>query len=125
MGYSERAGEQPPHKQNVRSLSQNSRLWAMLHDISEQLEWPVDGRMQKLSDAEWKDVITAGLYKEQKVAQGINGGFVMLGRSTRKMTVREMKELMDFMDWFGAEKGVKFSAPEYYEEYAACAKARG
>jgi len=108
--------------EKTRSLDQNARLWAMLRDISEQLEWPVDGRMQKLSDSEWKDILTAGLYKEQKVAQGINGGFVMLGRSTRKMTVREMKELMDFADWFGAEKGVKFSAPEYYAGYEQFAR---
>ena len=31
-----------------RTLEQNAKLWAMLGDISRQVEWPVNGVMQKL-----------------------------------------------------------------------------
>lgn len=92
-----------------RSHEQNDRMWAMLTEVSEQVEWPVDGRLRKLSAEEWKDILTAGLKREQKVAQGIDGGFVILGQRTSKMTKREMSDLMELIAAFGAEHGVTFT----------------
>lgn len=92
-------------KEPTRSLSQNARMWAMLGDISRQVDW----YGQKLADHEWKDVLSAAL-KKQKAVPGIDGGFVVLGARTSKMTIRQMTELMDLMEAFGAEHGVRFSA---------------
>lgn len=92
-----------------RSLEQNRKLWAMLHDVADQVEWPVDGRLQRLSAEDWKDILSAGLHKHQRVAQGVDGGFVMLGQRTSKMRVSEMVELIEFIQWFGAEKGVRWA----------------
>ena len=95
-----------PHCQKPiekRSNEQNSRLWAMLGDISEQVVW----HGQKLSSGEWKDVFTASL-KRQKVVPGIDGGFVVLGSSTSRMNKAEMSELMTLMEAFAAEQGVRF-----------------
>ena len=92
-----------------RSLEQNAKMWAMLGDIADQVEWPVDGRLQRLSAEDWKDILSAGLNKSQRVAQGVDGGFVMLGQRTSKMRVSEMVELIEFIAWFGAEKGVRWS----------------
>lgn len=94
----------------TRSLAQNARLWAMLSDISRQVDW--HGR--KLTPEEWKHVFTAALSK-QDVVPGIDGGFVVLGKSTSKMTKAEMAELQTLMEAFGAEKGVQFSAPEWID----------
>jgi len=94
----------------TRSLAQNARLWAMLTDISRQVDWY--GR--KLTPEEWKHVFTAALSK-QDVVPGIDGGFVVLGKSTSRMTKSEMAELQTLMEAFGAEKGVRFSAPEYVD----------
>ena len=90
-------------KPQTRSLEQNSRLWAMLSDISEQVEWY--GR--KLTPDDWKNVFTASL-KKQDVVPGLDGGFVVLGVSTSKMTKAEMSDLQTLMEAFGAEKGVIF-----------------
>lgn len=92
-----------------RSLEQNAKLWACLTDIARQVQWPVDGKLQYLTPDDWKDILSAGLYKSQRVAQGVDGGFVMLGQRTSKMKVGEMVELLDFIQWFGAEKGVRWS----------------
>ena len=92
-----------------RSLAQNARLWATLADISEQLEWAVNGTMQKLSAEDWKTLITAAARNETRVAAGLSGGAVMFGASTRKMTVAEMGDVIEFMHAFGAERGVKWS----------------
>lgn len=90
-----------------RSDAQNRRLWAMLTDISTQVDW----YGQKLTAEEWKDVFSASL-KRTKVVPGLDGGFVVCGQSTSKMTKAEMCELQELMEAFGAEKGVRFRAPE-------------
>jgi hypothetical protein len=64
------------------------------------------------ADPEWKDVFTAAL-KRQKVVPGLDGGFVVLGSSTRKMTKQEMGDLMELMAAFGAERGVIFADERY------------
>lgn len=92
-----------------RSIAQNARLWATLADISEQLEWPVNGVCQKISSEDWKTLITAAARNETRVAAGLSGGAVMLGASTRKMTVAEMGDVIEFMHAFGTERGVVWS----------------
>ena len=94
-------------KPSTRSLEQNSRLWAMLTDISRQVDWY--GR--KLTPDEWKHVFSAAL-KKQEVVPGIDGGFVVLGLSTSKMTKAEMCDLMELMNAFGAERNVNWGAYE-------------
>ena len=93
-------------KPSTRSLEQNARLWAMLSDISRQVDWY--GR--KLTPDEWKNVFSAAL-KKQEVVPGIDGGFVVLGLSTSKMTKAEMCDLQTLIEAFGAERNVRFSAP--------------
>lgn len=94
-----------------RSLEQNARMWAMLTDISNQTDWPVNGRMGKLSKEDWKDIFSAELRKEQRVAQGISGGFVLLGAHTHKMKKREFADLIELMFAFGAEHNVVWTDP--------------
>ena len=97
-------------KPETRTLAQNARLWAMLTDVSKQVDWY--GR--KLTTEEWKHVFTASLAK-QDVVPGIDGGFVVLGKSTSKMTKPEMSELQQLIEAFGAQQGVRFTAPEYVD----------
>jgi hypothetical protein len=94
--------------QPTRTLEQNSKMWAVLTDIAQQVPWHVDGKLQHLEPEDWKDILTAGLKKTQRVAAGVEGGFVMLGVRTRKMKIGEMVELIEFAHWFGAEHGVVF-----------------
>jgi len=92
-------------KQATRSTEQNRRLWAMLNEISQQVEW----YGHRLTPEEWKDVFSAAM-KRTKVVPGLDGGFVVCGQSTSKMTKAEMSEMQTLMEAFGAEKGVRFSA---------------
>ena len=94
----------------TRSSAQNARMWAMLQDVADQVEW--HGR--RLSKEDWKHIFSASL-KKQDAVPGIDGGFVVLGQSTSKMTVAEMGDLMTLMEAFGAEHSVKFSAPRAWE----------
>lgn len=92
-------------KKQTRSTEQNARMWAMLTEISDQVNWY--GR--KLTPTEWKHVFSASL-KKQDVVPGLDGGFVVLGQSTSNMTRAEMSDLQTLMEAFGAQQGVKFSA---------------
>jgi hypothetical protein len=80
-------------------------MWANLEDIAQQVIW----YGVKLTKDEWKDVLTAAL-KKQKVVPGIEGGFVVIGARTSKMTVPEMTELIELSTAFGTQQGVKFRA---------------
>lgn len=94
-------------KQATRSTEQNRRLWAMLNEVSQQVEW----YGHRLTPEEWKDVFSAAM-KRTKVVPGLDGGFVVCGQSTSKMTKAEMSEMQTLIEAFGAEKGVKFTMPE-------------
>ncbi len=94
---------------STRSTDQNSLMWSVLTDLSRQVDWPVDGALQKLEPEEWKDVLSAGVTRAQRVAQGIEGGWVMLGKRTSRMTVAEMSELITFAHAFGDQRGVRWS----------------
>jgi hypothetical protein len=91
----------------TRSIAQNSRLWALLTDVSDQVDW----YGQKLTPEEWKNVFSASL-KKQKVVPGLDGGFVVMGQSTSKMTKAEMAEMQDLIEAFGADKGVIFKGDD-------------
>jgi hypothetical protein len=97
-----------------RSLDQNSRLWAMLTDVSRQVDWMVDGELRKIATEDWKAIFTAALAGQNRMARGLDGGIVMLGTSTSKMSKATMTELQDLIQAFGDERGIQWS--DYAEE---------
>ena len=117
-------------KEITRSISQNSRQWAMLADIAKQVGWRravwrgdrcvADGayvnfkdcpQARKLTSEEFKDVFTAAIRKPAMLGSLDGGGIVAVGLRTSKMSVREMSELQELMAAFGAERGVEWSEP--------------
>ncbi|WP_413616433.1 recombination protein NinB [Halomonas cupida] len=106
------------HKQGKRTTDQNRLLWAILRDVSQQVEW----YGQYLTDEEWKDVFTVSL-KRQKTIPGIDGGFIMVGGRTSKMNKQEFSDLVDLIHAFGNDHGVRWSDPalKAYEELGVAA----
>ncbi len=92
---------------DTRSIDQNAALWAMLTDVSEQVEW----YGYTLAPEEWKHVFTAAL-KRYKVVPGLDGGFVAVGMSTSVMSKREFSELLDLVRAFGDERNVEWTMQE-------------
>lgn len=91
-------------EQEKRSQEQNALMWSVLTDLSKQVPW----HGEKLTKEEYKDLLTAGL-KKQRAIPGIDGGFVVLGTSTSKMTKQEMTDLITLAHAFGDERCVKWS----------------
>lgn len=100
-----------PPVEPSRTLDQSAKLHAMLADVSRQVKWPVNGQLDRLSVDDWKAVIVASLMQEKRMAAGVRGGFVILGKRTSSMTIREMSECIEFLYSFGDEQGVVWSEP--------------
>jgi hypothetical protein len=105
-GFAVSIGEQ------TRNLDQNAAMWPILDAFSEQLQWPVNGKMTTLTAEEWKDILSAAFRKEQRVAMGLDGGFVMLGQRTSKFGKREFSEWLEFLHATAADRGVVVYAEE-------------
>lgn len=92
-------------KPRTRSLDQNAALWGFLTDISNQVVW----HGKTLDPESWKHIFSSSL-KKQTVVPNLEGdGFVVMGISTSKMSKQEMSELLELIQAFGAQHGVKFS----------------
>jgi hypothetical protein len=95
-------------KKPRRSLEANARMWAMLTEVAQQVEW----YGEKLTPEDWKDVFSASL-RRARVVPGIDAGsFVPLGMRTSDMSKEEMSHLMELIAAFGAERGVRFGDEE-------------
>lgn len=99
-------------RERTRTLDQNSLLWSLLTILSKKLKWPVNGELEFITPEDWKDILSASLHQENRMTQGIRGGFVMLGRSTSKMTVKEMTDLIELIYAFATDKGITLTDKE-------------
>lgn len=100
-----------PHR-NIRSLEQNAKLWALLHEVADQVEW----YGKKLSPESWKEIFSASLKKQTAVPSIDGDSFVILGASTSRMTVGEMSNMIELILAFGTERGVKFADMVEFDE---------
>lgn len=96
-------------REEVRTDLQNRRMWAMLRDISRQVEW----YGQMLKDEDWKHIFSASVEK-QRAVPGLDGGFVVLGISTRKQSKKWFSDMFEVMEAFAAEHGVKFTTADHW-----------
>ena len=99
------AGTRVELKEAKRTDDQNSKFWAMLTEVSQQLLW----HGQKLNTEDWKLVFLDALKRELRIVPNITGnGFVNLGRSSSDLTKAEFSDLIEIIAAFGAEHGVQF-----------------
>lgn len=91
-----------------RTLEQNAAQWPILAAFSKQRQWSVNGSMVWMSDEEWKDVLTAAFKEETiRLAAGLRGGVVMLGKRTSKFGKREFSEWLEFLHAAADELGIE------------------
>ena len=104
---------------------QQKRLNAMCGDLEKQVRLTPDGDYvnwcmtaaeragtHRIDKDSWRWIF-CGTYKGWKTVPAIEGaGFVMLGVSSRNLTVEEAGDVMMMIEAFGAERGVIWSDPE-------------
>lgn len=91
----------------TRNLEQNAKLWALLTEVSRQVQW----HGKTLDPESWKHIFSSSVRKLDVVPNLDGTGFVALGLSTSRMTKREFSELIELIQAFGAERGVEFNEP--------------
>jgi hypothetical protein len=97
----------------TRTLACNRAQWPILNAIADQLLWPVNGAMTKLTGEEFKHILTAAYRNETaRVAQGLDGGMVLIGHRTREFKREEWGEWMAFLEFVAADRGVKIPMPK-------------
>ena len=106
-GYAVTVGEP------TRSLDQNAAQWPILDAFEKQRQWAVNGELYWMTSEEWKDVLTAAFEGETKprLAAGLNGGVVMLGRRTSEYGKKRFSEWLDFLNAAADELGVDVPLP--------------
>ena len=97
-----------------RTKEQNDKLWPMCRDVSKQVDW----YGEKRGEEDWKNMFSAA-WKQQDVVPGINGGFVVLPVSTKKIKKPDFSDLIEIIYAFGAEHSVMWSDPalKVFEDY--------
>ena len=91
----------------TRSLDANAAQWPILQAFADQLQWPVNGVMVKMSPDDWKTVLSAAFKRETvQIAQGLDGGMVMLGMRTSQMSKKQFSEWLAFLNATADLRGV-------------------
>lgn len=84
-----------------RSLQANKLMWVKLSELERTRKW--HGR--KLAASNWKHLITAGMEQKVVVPNIAGDGFVILGKATSNMTVKQMNLVIEMADYLLAELG--------------------
>lgn len=90
-----------------RSGDQNAKLWAMLTDIS--ISKP-EGR--RMVPEQWKCVFMQACGWEVQFLEGLDGQPFPAGFRSSRMTVKQMADLITFVQQYGDEHGVLWTDPE-------------
>lgn len=91
----------------TRTIEQNAAQWPILQCWSDQKQWPVNGQTVKLTKEEWKDILTAVFDREEvRIAQGLDGGMVLLGHRTSNFGWRKFSAWLDFLYAASDQHGV-------------------
>lgn len=84
---------------SIRSGQANKLMWVKLHELERTRRW--HGR--KLAASNWKHLITAGMEQKVVVPNIAGDGFVVLGKATSNMTVKQMNQVIEMADYLLAE----------------------
>lgn len=100
-------------KPETRSLAENAMLHAMLTEIADQVEWAGQKRDLEV----WKRLLTAAWLRARgegvEILPALDGhGVDVVFRRTSSLTRGECAELIEFIQCWAAEQGVKFKAVE-------------
>jgi len=97
----------------TRNLEQNSAQWPILQAFADQLQWPVNGKMEWITPEGFKDVLTCAFRRETvRVAMGMDGGMVMLGSRTSKFIKAQFGEWLEFLNATAADRGIDLQYTE-------------
>ena len=100
-----------------RSSKINSLMWVVLKQMETKCVWAD----RKLSDKNWKNLITAGMDKLDVVPNVDYTGFVALGKETHNMTDEQIRFVIETACAIACQQGVRIVLLEDAEPYGRTA----
>jgi hypothetical protein len=99
-----------------RSSDQNRLLHKLLTQVADQVMW----HGQKLSVVVWKRLCTAAWLREDghspMLVPALDGhGIDMIFEHTSQLSVKQCASLITWIEAFGSQQGVKWSAQDHWE----------
>lgn len=93
-------------REATRSSDQNAKMWAMISDVSRAKP---DGR-RHTTDI-WKCLFMSACGHQVQFENGLDGRPFPTGFSSSRLTVAEMRDLIECIYEYGARHGVQWSEP--------------
>lgn len=93
-------------KPPLRTIDQNSKLWAMLSDVSRAKP---DGRQH--TPEVWKALFMAACGHAVQFEAGLDGAPFPVGFRSSRLSKSQMVDLIDFISAWGSERGVQWTDP--------------
>jgi len=90
----------------TRTLDQNAAQWPYLEGFAKQLQLCLNGKMEWVTNDDWKDVLT-GCYKGEMRMAAFDGKVIMLPMRTSKMVKSVFSDWMEFLVAMAAQYGVE------------------
>ncbi len=100
-------------KEATRSVDQNSRLWAMLSDVS---RTKPEGRMH--TPEVWKNLFMHSCGHAVQFELGLDGKPFPVGFRSSRLNKSQMSDLMEFVAEYGTRHGVRWTDPTYGDQAA-------
>lgn len=101
-------GSRIEFKETKRSLPQNDRFWAMLTKIAAHMK----NLGRDHTPDQWKVIFMSAYGHEVRFLPTLDQkSFIPIGHSSSDLSVREMSDLMEFMQGWCAENDVELSDP--------------
>jgi hypothetical protein len=94
-------------REEARNKDQNAKMWAMLSDISRAKP---EGRLH--TPEMWKALMMKACGHEVQFLNGLDGEPFPAGFRSSKLSKGQMRDLIEFIAFYGAQHGVKWSDDE-------------
>lgn len=112
---------------DAATWEQRKRLNAMCGDISNQIRLTPEGGYlhvtqapfgRRLSKDAWRGIFMAILFGQQSVPNPDGEGFVVMSRSSKKLSKRQFSDAMELMSAFASQRRVCWTDPKWanYEQ---------
>jgi hypothetical protein len=114
--YAKRSIDQAPEgyvvtiKEPTRSTDQNAKMWAMLQDVAR-----TQPQGRKHTPDDWKCLFMNAMGFETRFVMGLDDRPFPVGFKSSQLTVREMADLITFIQAWGDEQGVIWMETRQYE----------
>ena len=89
----------------TRTLDQNAAQWPILQAFADQKQLCINGKMEWVTDEDWKDALTGVFSGEMRMA-ALDGKVIMLPQRTSRMVKSTFSNWLEFLHAMAAQMDI-------------------